>query len=135
MGEIIRMSAKQARAEMAKPPPRRHKYGAVKTTVDGITFDSKGEADRYCTLKIRERRREISNLRLQPSYPCVVNGVLITTYIGDFCYMEEIDERGRDQTPVRVVEDFKGYATPDYILKRKLVLAVYGIEIREVSRR
>ena len=34
--------------------------------------------------------------------------------------------------PYRNVEDVKGYCTKEYILKRKMMLARYGIRIREV---
>jgi hypothetical protein len=47
-----------------------------------------------------------------------------TEYRADFVY---IDEDGW-----LVVEDAKGVRTPDYIIKRKLMLWLYGIKIREV---
>ena len=44
-------------------------------------------------------------------------------YIADFVYTEN----GKI-----VVEDTKGLRTKDYIIKRKLMVRVYGIRIREV---
>ncbi|MDD3747626.1 MAG: DUF1064 domain-containing protein, partial [Anaerostipes sp.] len=45
---------------------RYSKYGARKTVIDGITFDSKREAKRYQELKLLEQAGEISYLELQP---------------------------------------------------------------------
>lgn len=109
-------------SEILAKAHRRPKYGNRKTARDGHTFDSKREADRYAVLKLMERAGEISGLELQPSFPIVVNGVRVCVYRADFRYLE----RGRI-----VVEDAKGFRTPAYRLKRKLVQAQYGIEIRE----
>ena len=101
-----------------------HKYGAQPTEVDGIRFASKAEARRYRELKLMWAAGEISYLELQPDYPLIVNGVKIGTYVADFTY--ETDHG-------TVVEDVKGVKTPVYRLKKKLVKALYGIEIQEVS--
>lgn len=103
----------------------KNKYRAIKTEVDGITFDSKREAARYMELVLLERAGEISRLELQPKYDCVVNGKKICTYKADFRYF---DANGS------VVEDVKGMKTPVYRLKKKLVEALYpGVTIQEVS--
>lgn len=68
----------------------------------------------------------IAGLRRQVRFPLKVNGVRVCVYVSDFVYIE-----GRR----RVVEDVKSEFTrklPVYRLKRKLMLAVYGIAIREV---
>lgn len=101
------------------------KYHAVPTVVDGIRFASKGEAARYRELKLLELAGEIACLELQPRYPLVVNGVKIGEYRADFRYAEH----GAGV----IVEDFKGVRTPVYRLKRLLVKALYGIEIRETG--
>ena len=103
---------------------RRSKYGAVKTVVDDITFASRAEARRYSELKLLVRANEISELRLQPRYPFVVLGSKICTYVGDFEY--------RDSNGCTVCEDVKGVRTPEYIIKRKLFLAIYK-EIKHVE--
>jgi len=100
------------------------KYHSVKTEVDGIVFHSKKEAQRYCDLKLLVTNGDISNLELQPKYPIEVNGDHICTYIGDFLYFDRASGR-------QVVEDTKGFKTSDYRLKKKLVRAVYGIDILE----
>jgi hypothetical protein len=46
-------------------------------------------------------------------------------YIADFTY--------RDASPEQfIVEDTKGIRTKDYIIKRKLMLWVHGIRVREI---
>lgn len=102
----------------------RPKYRNVKTKVDGITFDSKRESVRYCELKLLAKTRKITDLRLQVPYVIRVNGEKICKYIADFVYNEDGNE---------IVEDVKGVRTREYILKRKLMKAVYGIEIRETK--
>jgi|TARA_R100001530_G_scaffold87212_1_gene60727 hypothetical protein len=104
---------------------RRHKYGAIATTVDGIRFASKKEANRYGFLKSLERANRVKNLELQPKFPCVVNGKKICTYIADFRYT---DEDGSE-----VIEDVKGVETAVFKLKKKLVESLYPIEIQVVK--
>jgi hypothetical protein len=99
------------------------KYRNVKTTVDGIVFDSIKESRRYGELKLLQRGRQISGLQVQPSFSIVINGVKVCTYKADFGYV--------DHTGSPVIEDCKGFKTPVYRLKRKLMLAVHGIEVLE----
>lgn len=112
------------------PQPKRSKYGAVRTVVDDITFASKREAARYTELKLLERAGEITDLRLQPSFEIIPSVMLdgkkqrSTKYIADFRFV------GADG--VEVYEDVKGHKTKEYILKRKLVKHIFGIEIKEV---
>jgi len=100
------------------------KYGAKKTEIDGYIFDSKAEASRYSYLLLLEKAGEISNLNLQPVFPLIINGKKIGKYIADFQY--------NDQDGNRVVEDVKGMATPVFRLKKKIVEAIYEIQIVEV---
>lgn len=126
----------------------RSKYGARNTVVDGITFDSKKEANRYRELKMLERAGEICGLRLQVPFElipaqyeetgevytkgknkgkpkrgkCIEKAVV---YYADFVYQN----MGSD----RIVEDVKGMRTPVYIIKRKLFRWRYtDYEFREV---
>ena len=103
-------------------PPKANKYSAIKTEVDGIIFASKKEAARYTELRLLERAGKISDLRLQVKYEFIVNGHKIGSYRSDFEYNEE----GK-----HIVEDCKGIRHRDYIWRRKLMLALFGIEIRE----
>lgn len=109
---------------------RGNKYGAKKTAVDGITFDSKHEAQRYCELKLLERAGEIHGLKIQVPFElipaqyigkkCIERAV---TYRADFVYRENGET---------VVEDAKGHKTKEYIIKRKLMLYIHKIKIKEV---
>ena len=89
----------------------RNKYKAVKTTVDGITFDSKKEANRYVDLCRLESAGYIAHLRLQPEFPLMVNGTKIGKYVADFSYL---------RNGQRIIEDVKSKATmtPVYRLKK-----------------
>ena len=98
------------------------KYNAVKSVVDGIKFDSKKEARRYSQLKLMEKSGAISNLSMQPRFDLIVNGEKCGFYKADFKYIENGKE---------VIEDVKGVLTPVYRLKKKLVKAIYNIDIFE----
>lgn len=103
----------------------KRKYNNVPTVVDGRRFDSKKEAARYGELKLLQAAGHIADLACQPPFALVVNGVKVGKYIADFVY--------RDcATGERVYEDVKGVRTAVYKLKAKLVLALYGVAIREV---
>ncbi|MCP9494090.1 MAG: DUF1064 domain-containing protein [Pyrinomonadaceae bacterium MAG19_C2-C3] len=103
---------------------RRGKSGAVKTVIDGITFDSKLEAVFYNELKMRQLAGEISDLELQPRFDFEINGVKIGRYTGDFRYTEN----GKS-----VVADAKGgWVSRDYPLRKKLLKALYNIDILEL---
>jgi hypothetical protein len=100
----------------------RTKYNAKAVVIDGQRFDSTFEGKRYSQLKMLERLKEIRDLRLQVTYPLIVNDVAIASYVADFVYISEGSE---------VVEDAKGYLTPVYKLKKKLMKAIYDIDIFE----
>lgn len=118
------MSRHEFKALPAKPA-KRQKYNAKRVLLDGICFDSKAERDYYAALKLRERAGEVDSLELQRPFDLIVNGVLIASYICDFCYFDRISCR-------RVVADVKGVATPAFRLKAKLMKACHGIEIEVV---
>jgi CRISPR/Cas system CSM-associated protein Csm4 (group 5 of RAMP superfamily) len=105
---------------------RTNKYGARKTEVDGIVFDSQREANRYCELKRLGAAGEIADLELQPRFPLVMEGGKSAgEYIADFRY--RVVATGRV-----VVEDAKGYRTALYRHKKRAVEAQYGVVIEEV---
>lgn len=106
---------------------KKNKYRAKKTTLDGIQFASKKEADRYWELKILQKQNKIRNLKLQVPYVLYVNNHNICKYIADFVYD---DSQGNS-----IVEDVKGMPTPAYRLKKKLMKAIYGINISEYPPR
>ena len=92
-----------------------NKYNNKKTFVDGICFDSKGEAQRYSELLLLQKAKEISDLKCQVKFEIIPkNGKeQAAYYIADFYYIENGKE---------IVEDYKSKVTktPAYILKRKL---------------
>lgn len=125
---------------------RRSKYGNRKTVVDGITFDSKKEANRFRELQLLERAGKITALQRQVKYVLIPTqrefsneiykkgahqghfkpGKVLEkecSYIADFAYFQ--DDK-------YVVEDTKGVRTEAYKIKRKLMLERYGIQIQEV---
>ena len=124
------------------------KLGNEKVTRHGMTFDSKREAERYTELRLMEKAGAISDLQTQvrfelipAQYQEVLTGELYkrgknkgkpktkkvcieksVDYVADFVYMQD----GK-----QVVEDTKGYRTEKYIIKRKLMLWVHGIRVKE----
>lgn len=121
----------------------RNKYGNKKATYDGILFDSRKERHRYINLMTLQRAGEISDLRLQVPYellPAVYETVekqlktktklvqrcvqRAVHYVADFVY--------KDKDGNEVIEDSKGMRTKEYILKKKMMRALLGKEIKEV---
>ena len=102
------------------------KYNNTKIRVDGRLFDSKAEAARWQELSLLERAGEITELERQVEYELIPKqkGERAVKYIADFRY---VDNDGKT-----VVEDTKGVKTPAWIIKRKLMLRVHGIRVREV---
>ena len=106
---------------------RYNKYRNQKTNIDGITFDSKREAKRYAELYLLQREGKIQSLRRQVAYELIPKqqGERACTYKADFVYVD-------NETGQEVVEDAKGRRTPEYVIKRKLMLYRHGIRIHEV---
>lgn len=107
---------------------KKAKYGNRKHEVDGILFDSEKEAKRYGVLMMRLKAGEIGLLELQKVYELKVEGKRVCKYEADFVYLVMA-------TGETVVEDVKSEATrtlPTYRLKKKLMKAIYNIEIKEV---
>ena len=125
------------------PRSTKNKYNAKSVEYDGIQFDSQKEALRYKELTFLISQGIITDLQRQVKYllipaqrePATVGkrggikqGKLIEhecSYMADFVY--KVVESGEI-----VVEDTKGMRTKDYIIKRKLMLFVYGIRIKEI---
>jgi hypothetical protein len=105
--------------------PSPSKMHNIRTQVDGITFDSLDEAARYGELKIEEKAGLVTDLQVHKTFRFVVNGVHVCDYESDFTYR-------RDGS--FVVEDVKspGTITYAYRIKKKLMLAIHGIQIQEV---
>lgn len=120
------------------------KYKNRKVIVNGIKFDSKKEAKRYQELSLLEKAGAISDLQMQVKFLLIPAQYEIVerygkkgqrlqsgtkciekecSYYADFVY---------NQGNKTIVEDTKGFKTPEYIIKRKLMLFKYGIKIKEV---
>ncbi len=102
-----------------------NKYRNVKTKVGGITFDSRKEATRWQDLLLLQGAGEITHLRRQETFTFRVDGILIGKYRCDFAYTEN----GK-----AIVEDVKSPVTRKldvYRMKKALMKAIFGIEIRE----
>ena len=115
------------------------KYRNRKIIVDGITFDSVKEGQRWCELRLMQRAGYIRDLERQVKFVLIpvqkdpATGKVIErecSYVADYMYWENHANEGWK----KVVEDVKSTATktPEYRIKRKLMLTEYGIRIREV---
>ena len=110
----------------------KRKYGNRKVVLDGQTFDSKREAGRYGELKLLERAGQIKDLELQPRFELIPKqrradgkAERACEYVADFRYTDTA-------TGQTVIEDAKGVRTDTYVIKRKLLLQVHGVTVREV---
>lgn len=123
------MTIDEFKAMCAAPasPKKRNKYGAKKTGAHA----SRKEHRRANQLKLMQRAGLISNLREQVKYVLIPTqrdsaGKLLEkecSYYADFVY---------DRNGTTIVEDAKGVRTPQYIIKRKLMLQKYAIQIKEI---
>jgi hypothetical protein len=100
----------------------RSKYNAKKTLVDGIIFDSKKEAARYVELKLLQKQGHIKNLERQVRVDVTHNATLLFFWKADFAYFEN----GK-----RIYEDVKGFETPLWRLKKKILKAMLNIHVRQ----
>ncbi len=105
-----------------------NKYGNIRSVYKGRVFHSKREAEFARTLDMMRRatdpEQRVREIEYQPKYPLVVNGKKICTYIGDFNVTYESGKR--------TLFDVKGFKTDIYKMKKKLVEALYPVEIVEV---
>lgn len=131
MSQQQRLTVEQFRALAQKQnegKTKKNKYGAER--VGGHA--SQKEHDRSNALRLKEKAGLIFNLREQVRYVLIpaqrdADGNLIErqcAYVADFVY--NLPDGSL------VVEDTKGFRTPDYIIKRKLMLSVHGIRIKEL---
>lgn len=109
---------------------RSNKYRNKKLDTPYGKFDSKKEYNRYMTLQYQQQNGKIKNLQRQVRYnllpsqyvdgKCVERGI---SYIADFVY---------EQDGKTVIEDVKGYRTDVYKIKRKLMLYIHGVLVKEI---
>ena len=111
---------------------KKHKYKAIKTIVDGITFDSKKEAEYFSKLRLLLRAIKISDLKMQVPFCWLekhcYDGKEIEfkrKYIADFVYYDV-------ELKKTIIVDVKGYKTAEYKKKKKIVEQIFSIKITEV---
>ena len=112
------------------------KYNSQKTAVNGITFASCLESERFKQLLLLEKAGEISDLILQPEFQILRGWIHPETgekiksrfYVGDFQYLDSATGR-------IVVEDTKGMETAEFRLKWSFAKSLYPhIDFRKVTR-
>lgn len=111
----------------------RRKYRNEQCHVDGYLFDSKAEARRYGELKMLEMGGHIIGLRVHPVWKFEVNGVTVGSYEADFAYQ---DQPHLTAGGTLKVEDVKSEVTERlsaFQMKRKLMKALYGIDVEVVK--
>lgn len=111
---------------------KKNKFNAKKVIIDGFIFDSQKEGRRYNVLKQLKKGSlavdRVVRIELQPRYDIVVNEKKIGFYKADFrvTYSDGSIE----------IEDVKGLkkgsAYQLFRLKKKLVEAIYNIQIIEI---
>ena len=99
---------------------------------ENVFFDSKKEHDHYHKLKLLERAKEISSLKLQPVFELQPsfkkNGKTYQkiTYKADFTYFD-------NRLNKVIIEDVKGFKTDVYKIKKKMFEYKYSdLELREI---
>ena len=132
--EMLRLSKREAESlfgKAHKTERKESKYHNRQTEWDGKIFDSQRERDRYILLSSWQKEGKIRDLRCQVPFELVpkqyVDGKLAereVVYRADFTYIDENSQL--------VVEDAKGLKTHEYVIKRKLMLWIHKIKIREV---
>jgi hypothetical protein len=97
--------------------------------IDGYIFDSKKEAEFYGSLKLKKQAGLIKDFQMQVKYDIVVNTIHIANYFLDFLVVnlddsiDYIDIKGKDAKTNKFIK------TGVFALKKKLVEAIYKINI------
>lgn len=97
-----------------------NKYYNRKTVIDNIRFESHAEAQMYQQLKLMERAKEISQLKLQPKFTLQeayigIDGKKVRSlvYVADFSFFDNRKKHYR-------ILDCKGMKTEVFRIKEKL---------------
>lgn len=139
---IAQMSAQPAQAPKSSPEPKGQKtaqetkYHSRKTEChQGHLHDSRKESRRCDELHLMQKAGEIMGLEVQPVFHFDVNGHTVGRYTPDFSYCRPVDTGTGFpiQRHTKIVEDVKSTATKTeaYRLRKKLMLACFGIEVKE----
>lgn len=102
------------------------KYNNKPVWIDGYRFASGHEGMRYRELVLLQNAHMITDLKIHTRHTLEINGYVICHYSDDFNYVPM-------GSGVRVYEDTKGFRTPDFVIKKKLMLALLGIDVQEIK--
>lgn len=118
-----RMSVAEFRKFGKKSFNSKSKFKNKRTFYNGRWYDSKKESKRAFELDSLKKAGVVKEWTPQVRYKFQHNSVVIGTYVLDFLveYSDGTIE----------YEDVKGYKTDVYKLKKKLMKAFYGIDIKE----
>ena len=124
------MSYRWTKADLARVTTKTvapQKFRNTKVPFDGYVFDSKRECSRYQELRLLEKAKQGELQEVHQEFTIRVNGVFIGLYHDDFTWLDFSTGQVR-------YEDVKSKATKTeaYQLRKKLVEAIYGIEIVEI---
>lgn len=116
------MDIKQFREYQSKlnNNPRKSKFGNKFEKAGGKIYDSKKEARYSEQLELRRLAGEIKEIHPQYCLRLDINGVHICKYYIDF---KIILKDGKEQ-----FIEVKGYPTPEWRMKWKMAMAIYGKE-------
>lgn len=125
----------------------RPKYGNTKKVVDGITFDSKREADAYVYLKVLQEKGAISDLQVHPKWE--LQPKMTEQYVEHLKTKDRVKERTIQQA-ITYTADFSFYHNGEFVcvdikiskyllpkeysLKKKMMRYVHGIIITEIYK-
>lgn len=135
--------ARRFKRELTKNKVKSGKIKHIKTTIDGITFDSKMESQYYLYLKELKAKGIVESFRLQPEFILqdkfmIVDGQVI---FGEDPNFNKIKRQTKAPTvqAIKYISDFevvyadghieivdpKGIATADFELKRKMFMCKF----------
>jgi hypothetical protein len=108
-----------------------NKFGAKKTIIGDLKFDSKKEADYYCLLELQKKAKNederVLDIQLHPRFDMIVNGENCGFYKADFA----VTYANGVQKIIDVKGLKEGSAYQLFRLKKKIVEALYNITIIE----
>jgi hypothetical protein len=102
---------------------KKSKYHSKKVMIDGITFDSQKEANRYCDLLLEQRAGLVDRIELQPSFLLQAGYMDSGKKVRDMYYVADFQVWYKDGRIV--VIDTKGFKTQVYRMKKKLFRRKY----------
>jgi hypothetical protein len=136
MQKLLREQEVTAGRARRSEPPRRSKYGNVRTQFNGETFDSKAEAEDDQRFRMEEAAGLIAGYARQVSIP-------MRARRGKRIQLDFMVNKPRphscskcghvDHVPGLVLMDRKGVITPEWETKRRILEAQLGVEIEVIQ--